>query len=169
MNITRIALLSCLTFIVSCTGTKLEPVVYNDSLVMQQIKIVEKANELQDAFAGYVKAEMEIRQKDFVSQLDRSDAVSKRLGAYGDDKRLLKATEEFIEGYRKLNRQEYQEAIHLLSQPDSTYSEADEARISMLYKAIDDKIKKLGQQFIDAQQAFAKEHQLELNESAKAE
>lgn len=158
-----------ITLLSACSGTKIEPVAYNDSLVTQQIKIVEKANELQDAFAGYVRAEMDIRQKDFQSQLERSDAVVKRLGSYGDDKRLQKATENFIAGYRKLNDTEYKEAIRILSEPDSLYSEVDEAKISLIFKTIDDRITKLGDEFLEAQKLFAKEHQLEINPQAQAE
>lgn len=169
MMMFRILPITSLILLAACSGTKIEPVAYNDSLVTQQIKIVEKANELQDAFSGYVRAEMEIRQKDFASQLERSEAVVKRLGSYGDDKRLFKATEDFIEGYRKLNENEYKEAIRILSEPDSLYSEVDEAKISLIFKTIDDRITKLGAEFLEAQKSFAKDHQLEIDPQAQAE
>ncbi len=165
----RILPLALLSLFSACSGTKIEPVAYNDSLVTQQIKIVEKANELQDAFSGYVKAEMEIRQNDFESQLERSEAVVKRLGGYGDDKRLFKATEDFIAGYRKLNNSEYKEAIRILSEPDSLYSDVDEAKISLIFKTIDDRITKLGDEFLNAQKSFAKDHKLEIDPQAQAE
>jgi len=152
----------------ACGKKKMEPLAYNDSLAIEQIRIIEKANELQDAFAGYVEAEMEIRQKDLEAQLDKSQRTLDRVGSHGDDTRLLEASRKFIDGYRKLNREEYSEAIRLLSKPDTAYSEREEARLSILYKAIDAKAKQLGDDFIAAQVLFASEYALKLDQT-KAE
>ena len=47
----------------SCNRNNVKPEVYNDSLVLHQIRVVEKADKLQDAFDSYVEKEMLYRHK----------------------------------------------------------------------------------------------------------
>ena len=155
------------SFLFSACSVKLpEPAAYNDSLAVQQIVITEKANMLHDAFAGYVKAEMEIRRKDLELQLKKAELEIMKTGAYGEDNSLYEAAAEFLKGFKKLNREEYDEVIRILSKPDSTYSENDEARLGILYKSIDEQSNKLISNFIDAQKEFASKHELTLKKDS---
>jgi hypothetical protein len=158
----RIFLFFLLITLAACNSNAPQPAAYNDSLAVQQILITEKANKLQDAFAGYVQAEMEIRRNDLENQLEKADRVVQSLGPFNKDEALLVASREFIEGYRQLNLSEYEEVIRILSKPDSSYSEADEARINILYKTIDEKSHRLIDNFLSAQREFAEKNQLML-------
>lgn len=158
----RIFLFCLLIALAACNSNAPKPAAYNDSLAVQQILITEKANKLQDAFAGYVQAEMEIRRNDLENQLEKADRVVQSLGPFNKDESLLLACREFIQGYRQLNISEYEEVIRILSKPDSLYSEADEARINILYKTIDEKSHRLIDNFLSAQREFALKNQLML-------
>ena len=157
-----------LIFISSCSVKTPEPAAYNDSLAVQQIGITEKANSLHDAFAGYVKAEMEIRRRDLELQLEKAEDAIKRTGSFQDDSGLFDAASAFVEGFKKLDREEYDEVIRILSKPDSIYTESDEARLGILYKTIDEQSNKLISRFIAAQQDFAKKHEIELKSESTA-
>ncbi|MEX1188695.1 MAG: hypothetical protein WED33_05510 [Bacteroidia bacterium] len=166
----RLSLLSILILCISSCSVKTpEPAAYNDSLAVQQIGITEKANSLHDAFAGYVKAEMEIRRNDLELQLEKAEKAIKRTGKYENDSRLLEAASQFIEGFKKINREEYDEVIRILSKPDSIYTDSDEARLSILYKTIDDQSNKLISTFILAQQEFAQSHEFTLKNDSSAQ
>jgi aspartyl/asparaginyl-tRNA synthetase len=150
----------------------MEPVAYNDSLAVQQIRIAEKANQLQDAFAGFVMAEMEIRRNDLENQLDKAETTVNSLGGFNKDETLFKASKQLIQGYQELNSVEYEEVIKILSKPDSVYSDVDEARLTILFKTIDEKSNRLITDFLSAQREFAGKNNLDLKpaqEQAQAE
>jgi hypothetical protein len=156
----------------SCSNNSPEPAAYNDSLAVQQIQIAEKANKLQDAFSGFVQAEMEIRRKDLENQLDKAEEVVNTSGDFNKDESLLQALRQLIKGYKSLNESEYEEVIKILSKPDSAYTDIDEARLTILYKSIDEKSNRLISDFLNAQRVFAGKNNLDLKpaqEQAQAE
>lgn len=157
-----ILILSVITALVSCSADSVQPVAYNDTLAVQQIRITEKANKLQDAFAGYVRGEMEIRRNELENQLEKAEEQVGKMQAFKNDESLLKAAKDLIKGYKELNAGEYDEAIKILSKPDSVYTEVDEARLTILYKSIDEKSNRLISEFLQAQKTFAGNNNLEL-------
>ena len=56
----------------SCNRKNVKPEVYNDSLVVHQIRVVEKADKLQDAFGSYVEKEMQYRHNELSNQINAS-------------------------------------------------------------------------------------------------
>ena len=56
----------------SCNRNNVKPEVYNDSLVLHQIRVVENADKLQDAYDSYVEKEMLYRHKELSNQIDAS-------------------------------------------------------------------------------------------------
>lgn len=160
---TRISLILFGSLILSsCRGPQVKPEVYNDSLVVQQIRVVEKADELQDAFDSYVEAEMRMRHQQLSRQIETSLKDVEVMKAYEDDDAFRQSALAMLKGYESLVKKEYTEAEKILAQPDSLYSEGDEARLEMLYKQIDKLSDELTSNFKRAQEDFARKHKLSL-------
>ncbi|MFM2285027.1 MAG: hypothetical protein RLZZ543_524 [Bacteroidota bacterium] len=152
----------------ACGGPAVKPEVYNDSLVIQQIRVVDKADELQDAFNSYVEAEMRMRHQQLERQIEASLAQVNKMEDYDGDDAFRKSTLSMLDGYKQLVGKEYTEAEKILSQPDSLYSDSDEARLELLYKEIDKLSDELTANFKRAQEEFAKKHKLNLNKESEA-
>jgi hypothetical protein len=148
--------------LMACGGPSMKPEVYNDSLVVQQIRVVEKADELQDAFDSYVEAEMRMRHQELSRQIETSLKHVEVMKAYEDDDAFRQSALAMLKGYENLIKKEYTEAEKILAQPDSLYSEGDEARLEMLYKQIDKLSDELTSNFKRAQEDFARKHKLSL-------
>lgn len=152
----------------SCSNTsKLTPTAYNDSLVTQQIKVVEAAEKLQEVLDTYVKEDMETIYGRLRGQINLSKAKTEGFGDFNDNKSFKESTLEFIGTYQQLTENEYKEALSLLSKPDSLYSKTDEARVELLYKEIDQKTAKATEKYRLAQNAFAKENNINFSEPKK--
>jgi hypothetical protein len=148
--------------LMACGGPSVKPEVYNDSLVIQQIRVIEKADELQDAFNSYVEAEMRMRHQQLSHQVEASLGSVQKMEDYDGDDSFRKSALTMLEGYDKLLKNEYTEAEKILAQPDSMYSDGDEARLEILYKQIDKKTEELMDNFKRAQDDFAKKYKLNL-------
>ncbi len=153
----------------ACSGPSIKPEVYNDSLVIQQIRVIEKSDELQDAFSSYVEAEMQMRHQQLERQIEASLNQVRKMEAYDGDDSFRQSAIAMLEGYENLVKKEYLDAEKILSQPDSLYSEGDEARLEILYKQIDKKCEDLIANFQRNQEDFAKKHKLSIKtDSSKA-
>jgi hypothetical protein len=148
--------------LMSCGGPSVKPEVYNDSLVIQQIRVVEKADELQDAFDSYVSAEMRMRHQQLSRQIDASLKQVVEMKAYEDDDSFRQSALSMLKGYENLVKKEYIEAEKILAQSDSLYSDGDEARLEILYKQIDKLSDELTSNFKRAQEDFARKYKLSL-------
>lgn len=163
----KLLFLACIACCFSCSSVpKLSPSAYNDSLVIQQVKVVEAADRLQAAFDTYVKEEMQLLYERFVVQIDQSIAQVEKLEAYEGDASFREATLQLLTTYKKLAEKEYREAKTLLSKPDSIYSPGDEARLELLYKQIDRLSMQATQSYRKVQEHFAREHGLMLAEES---
>jgi hypothetical protein len=152
----------------SCSNSsKLTPTAYNDSLVTQQIKVVEAAEKLQEVLDTYVKEDMETIYERLRGQINLSKAKTEGFGDFNDNKSFKEATLGFISTYQQLTENEYKEALSLLSKPDSLYSKTDEARVELLYKEIDQKTAQATEKYRIAQDAFAKENSIKFSEPKK--
>jgi hypothetical protein len=144
----------------SCNRNNIKPEVYNDSLVVHQIRVVEKANKLQDAFDSYLEKEMLIRHKDLENQIENSIGAVKMMDSYKGNDTYKNAALEMLNGYKNLLNKEYKAAEKILEQPDSLYSDGDEARLEMLYKQIDKLSSSYNADFKKAQETFSKDHKI---------
>ena len=84
----------------------------------------------------------------------------------GDDTYKVAAL-EMINGYKKLLNKEYKAAEKILEQPDSLYSDGDEARLEMLYKQIDKISSTYNADFKKAQETFLKKNKITIKPAVK--
>lgn len=151
----------------SCNRNNVKPDVYNDSLVLHQIRVVEKADKLQDAYDSYVEKEMLYRHKELSNQIDASILAVETMEPFNGDDSYKVAALEMINGYKKLLNKEYKAAEKILEQPDSLYSDGDEARLEMLYKQIDRISSMYNEDFKKAQETFLKNNKITIKPAVK--
>jgi hypothetical protein len=168
LKLQYLTFLSTALIVMSCgNSSKLTPIAYNDSLVTQQIKVVEAAEKLQEVLDTYVKQDMETIYGRLRGQINLSKAKTEGFGDFNDNKNFKDATLEFISAYQQLTENEYKEALSLLSKSDSLYSKTDEARVELLYKEIDKKTAQATEKYRLAQNEFAKENRINFTEPKK--
>ncbi len=151
----------------SCNRKNIKPEVYNDSLVMHQIRVVEKADKLQDAFGSFVEKEMQYRHKELSNQINASILAVETMAPFNEDETYKTAALDMLNGYKKLLNKEYKAAEKILAQPDSLYSDGDEARLEMLYKQIDMLSSTFNSDFKKAQEKFSKDHKITIKPLVK--
>jgi hypothetical protein len=143
----------------SCSSkSEISPIAYNDSLVVQQIAVVEASAKLQEVLDTYVKADM---------QTMLSLAKSEAMGAFQDDASFKDATVSFIRTYQELSQDEYRRAVQLLSKPDSVYSPEDEALVEKIYAEINKVTADATTDYEKAQLQFAAKHEIALQPEVK--
>jgi transcriptional regulator len=151
----------------SCNRKNVKPEVYNDSLVVHQIRVVEKADKLQDAFGSYVEKEMQYRHNELSNQINASILAVETMEPFNEDETYKTAALDMLNGYKNLLNKEYKAAEKILAQPDSLYSDGDEARLEMLYKQIDMLSSTFNSDFKKAQEKFSKDHKIAIKPLVK--
>ena len=155
-------LLIGLTLIGCQSNDKKKAIAYNDSLVTQQIAVVDAAVRLQEALDTYHRKDMQTLHKDFQGQINASLAKIQAQEAFGGDSNFKLATEHFVKTYKQLAQNQYREAVTLLSKSDSVYTKTDEARLKQLFEAIDKTTNQAEQEYEREQAAFATRNNVEL-------
>ncbi len=140
----------------SCSSkTEISAVAYNDSLVVQQIAVVDATARLQEVLETYVKGDMQTMLGRMQGQINLSLAKSEAMGSYNNDASFKDATLTFIRTYQELAQDEYRRAVQLLSKPDSLYSPSDDAQVEKIYAEINMVTKEAADDYEKAQQTFA--------------
>lgn len=152
----------------SCSSkSEISPIAYNDSLVVQQIAVVEASAKLQEVLDTYVKADMQTMLGRLQGQINLSLAKSEAMGAFQDDASFKDATVSFIRTYQELSQDEYRRAVQLLSKPDSVYSPEDEALVERIYAEINKVTADATTDYEKAQLQFAAKHEIALQPEVK--
>lgn len=160
----RIIAIALTLVFAACGGNeKISPVAYNDSLVVQQMKVAEASDRLLEVLDTYVKEDMETVYGRFTEAIQGALEKTEAMAAYGDDDAFRQATLNYLNTFKELAENQYREALQLLSKGDSAYTPIDEKRIELLYKEIDTKGAKVTQACKEAQEAFARKYKLQLN------
>ena len=152
----------------SCSShSEITPIAYNDSLVVQQIAVVDASSKLQEVLDTYVKADMQTMLGRLQGQINLSLAKSEAMGAYRDDATFKDATVNFIRTYQELAQDEYRRAVQILSKPDSVYTPEDEASVEKIYTEINKVTADATAEYEKAQQEFASKHEIKFQPEVK--
>ena len=152
----------------SCSSqSEITPIAYNDSLVVQQIAVVDASSKLQEVLDTYVKADMQTMLGRLQGQINLSLAKSEAMGAYRDDATFKDATVNFIRTYQELAQDEYRRAVQILSKPDSVYTPEDEASVEKIYTEINKVTADATAEYEKAQQEFATKHEIKCQPEVK--
>jgi len=139
----------------SCDNTSTTAVAYHDSLVMEQVKIAKLISELNATLETYVPEDMELIYNQVNEQIDKSLEKVNTIADFKGDKSFHEATGNLIAAYKDLTVNEYQEAVRLLSKPDSLFTDDHEALVNDLLKKIDSKLSDFNTIYSKEQKSFA--------------
>jgi hypothetical protein len=152
----------------SCSSKpKISPIAYNDSLVVQQIAVVDASASLQEVLDTYNKTDMQTMLGRLQGQINLSLAKSEAMGPYKDDNSFKDATLAFIRIYQELAQNEYRKAVQLLSKPDTLYAPEDEAVVEKIYASINQVTAEATLEYEKAQQKFAEKNEINLKTEVK--
>lgn len=147
-------------FFQSCQQTEYTAVAYHDSLVVEQVKISKRLNEMNAALETYFKEDMELAFDLLNEQIKKTESKYATMPAFGDDKSFLQASRLMLDEYKKLTENEYKTAKHLLSMPDSAFTDSYEQKVNNILYEIDRKQDQIILDYTKAQAAFAEKHNL---------
>lgn len=140
------------------------PAAYNDSLVIEQLRIMERVERLEESFETYVKEEMELTYDRLGNQLKEAKKKLAKIKSYEGSTAFRDGFRELIDAYEGLWEKEYRSALNILSKSDSLYTTTDEARLDVLFNQIDNTSEQATARFKKIQDDFAAQHKLVLTE-----
>lgn len=144
-------------------GQKLEgPAAYNDYLVSEQNRIIQRFSELNKAYESYDKDKIEEAREALLKEIDEVIANVEKLPPYEGDTELRDAALEMFQYYRQLTEKELKEIGDLLSKGENQITEEDIDEMDRLYKRFRKEIKSYEINFADAQRAFANKYGMKI-------
>jgi hypothetical protein len=151
----------------SCT--KESPVDYNNSIIEQQVKIVEKIDELKKAIDNYnvlpadvAIDEMNVAYDKVIFQIDSAMAFIKTVEDFKGDNTLQKGAADLFIGYQSIIETEYKGIIELYKIPDAMFVQADQDKLDELLETSTTKLNTAYDNFTTTQAKFATDNNLVL-------
>ncbi len=163
-NILLITGLLFLVFLMQSCNTKDDIVSQNNMVFNDQIEFYQLNDNLFTLFetgAGkdeYIKTydSLTIFLKTTIQKYDTIPPAS-------NDSSLIQAIQVFLSEYQNLVYQEYQEILHIVIKPAYLFESADLRILDSLYETIDIKQIKIDQDFSEIQEAYLKNHDIEIS------
>lgn len=155
--ITAISVASC-SFLDSQKATE-----YNNKIVEEQNKIVKSVFELVNVMQTSDSLHAQQKRAELVTIVDAAIKNAQALSYSGDDKGLKATYQKMLEFYKKTMSEDYKEIIAL-----SFDQNADASTVTQVQEkvnAISTAESTIDKQFQDAQMAFAKEHNMKVQEN----
>ena len=131
---------------------------YNDRIVDSQGKIILKIFDLAKAFEKSDPDEMDAKLLDLQTQIDESLVTVSAMESFDGYVRLRDAAIELFKFYQDISREEYQEIVEILSQPQSDITKDDYYRLQDIQADVEEREADLDKELQAAQQEFAKIH-----------
>ena len=159
-------------FILSIQSCKKEsPVDYNNSIIKQQVKVVEKIDELKKAIDNYnvlpadvAIDEMNVAYDNVIFQIDSAITFIKTVEDFKGDNSLQKGAANLFINYQSIIETEYKEIIELYKIPDAMFVQADQEHLDELLETSTTKLNTAYDNFTKIQAEFAKNNNLVLEE-----
>jgi len=147
------------TILLSCGPSSDDAIKYNNDLVEQRTKVIEKENALTEAISKNMPEKLDILYSEMNKQIDESiEAVNKMYGFDGKTD-MKDAVMKLLTTYKEVAGSEYKEMLKYTKIPDSLYTQEEDDKVMELSKKIDDKLNKVDDDFIQAQKLFAEKYQ----------
>lgn len=145
------------------------PVDYNNAIIQQQVKIVEKIDELKKAIDNYnvlpadvAIDEMNIAYDKAVFQIDSGMQFIKTAEDFEGDNSMKKGAADLFQAYKSIIESEYKSIIELYKIPDAMFTPEDNEKLEELLETSNSKLNKAYDDFLTVQSEFAKTNNLEL-------
>jgi hypothetical protein len=144
-----------LFLLTACGPTTDQAVAYNDQLIAEQIKIVDKLNALDQSLEDYESGLFAQAHADLLTQIEASTKVvtaAEDFDGKADYKTELLA---LFTAYKSAAEGEYKQMVDIYQLPDSLYTKDDENRFNELWAASNEKINGAMDKFNVFQESFA--------------
>ncbi len=149
-------------------GQQLEgPAAYNDYLVSQQNRIIQRFRKLNTAYESYDREKIESARQSLIATIDSVIAEVEELPPYEGDIELRDAALEMFRYYGELSENELKDIGDLLAKGESEIREEDVDEMDRLYNQFRKEIKSYEIRFADAQRAFANQHGMKIKSKDK--
>ncbi len=153
-------LLIVILFLGSCSPSPKQASKYNNMLIRQQRKVIEKMDDLIKSFSLYNKKQMNQAYQDLEKTIDQAiDTVSNMKGFDGSTEYRDK-TLELLKLYKNVTENEFHTVLNLLSKKEYTNSDAKIVSETMLQAR--NRLSKANKAFEEYQKQFAKKYNLRL-------
>jgi len=148
---------------------KKSPVEYNDSIIEQQINVVDKIDELKKAIDNYnvlpadvAVSEMDVAYNKTLFQIDTAIIFLQTIEDFKGDNSLRQGADELFKTYKSVVETEYKRIIELYKLPDNLFTEKEILELDELVKTSSKKMNEAYDKFLKVQQEFAKNNKLAL-------
>ena len=153
--------------LVSCGPTTNDAIKYNDALVDQQKKVLQKESVLIEGISKNMPDKLDSSYNDLLSQIKESIDVVQKMDAFDGKTEMKDAALKVFEAYKDAAENDYAKMIKLAKTPDTLYTQETDNKVIDLSKKIDDKLNKAVDAFIEKQNEFAKKYKFELTATEK--
>lgn len=150
-------------FLMSACGPKMTPVEYNDSIIKEQSKILELMMQMTAEFDNSLDKADSVRVL-VINQAKSSQDIVSKLPDYKGNTELRDAALALFKFYEEIHNKEFKELIDI-QRKDTAITMEDLVRVEEIQKVISEKESGLDERMEKAQNAFAKEHNIQIEEN----
>jgi hypothetical protein len=158
---------SLIIFLNSCGPSPKEAVDYNDSVILEQIAIVDAIDALDASFEEYIPEEMDQALANAIKTTEHAiDAIKAKENFDGSDEFKNNALDLF-KLYKDVLENEFQSMVDIYKLPDDEYTDTESERWEVLYNQAYEKMINALESFNDYQKEFSKKYQFSLEDKAE--
>lgn len=161
------AFAALVALLISCKPSKEEAKKYNDALVNEEVLVIEAEGVFTEAVVNNKQEELDKLYEAFVSQIDASTTLVSAMKPLGGDTKLKDATLSLLTAYKSVAKNEYAEVLKIAKLPDEEFTEELNNKLNDLSVAIDEKLNKEVQNFLNAQKELAGKYDITLATTKK--
>ena len=132
-----------------------DAIAYNDILIAEEIKVIDRIIILDSVFASYKPVIIETELNAAKKQIEKSMKIIKKVKSFYGDDSLKKALIIFLKSFDNQLNNQYTQMLNIYKLPDAEYTVTEEKRVDLLYDQIDAEYEKEFKIFTDVQDAFA--------------
>lgn len=149
--------------VTSCGPTKEEAIDYNDKIIIEQVAIIEKIDDLYDALKNYTDHKgLDSAYAAALKQIETSTDIVSKLEKFGDDTEFRDAALKLFGTYKSVMQNELKKLVDFSKLPDDLYTTEVEDEFNKLsditITRMDDDLKQMNA----AQIKFANKHKFEI-------
>lgn len=149
-------------FLISCSSERKEAIEYNDKIISEQNKIIEKAIDFTSSFETRNYRKIDSIRLILLLQIDKSiGEISKMQSFEGYDSLRLAALDLF-NFYKKVYENEFKEITQIITKDSLEITEDDIIKHNILTRKIKNEEISYDNNFQKAQQSFAKKYHLNI-------
>jgi len=142
-------------WLISCGVSSEDAVLYNDTIIKEQLKVIKALDTLDNTFATEDSTKLLLLNNLALKQAEQSLEIIEQLSAFRNDDSFQKAGIDFFQEIIDVLQTSYPHLINLLY---ATYTEEIAQEAADLSLFIDDRINEAIEKLSEAQEAFAENH-----------